>query len=97
MSAEKPKAKHSPDVIILVDPVQDYEESLTVLGVYGSIGAAKQALPRLRRLPYPGVYAYSPNRISEAQRWCGDQHLETWTFRPGSGWSGPIASEGVRD
>lgn len=72
------------DVWLLVDPVQDYEETLTILGVYGSLEAAKTALPRLRRKPYAegGHYGeYSSWRDSEAQHWRGDQCVETWIYR----------------
>lgn len=81
------------DVWLLVDPVQNYEESLTILGVYGSLDAAKMALPRLRRKPWGegGRYGeYDQWRDSQAQHWRGDQCVEVWTYTPpegrGEGW-----------
>lgn len=57
---------------VLVDPVQDYEESLTVLGVYGSDTAARMgARPYIRRERCRNV---------EAQEWRGSDLLRVWTW-----------------
>lgn len=86
--------KHATEVHILVDPVQGYEESLTVLGVYGSLAAAKAALPRIRRKPYPaGEYTHAPWRESEVQLWRGDRLVRTWTYNPEHGWGPQIDIE----
>ncbi|PZF98535.1 hypothetical protein [Micromonospora deserti] len=79
--------KHSARVFIAVDPVQDYEETLTIFGVYGSLAAAQVAVRQLRTRP-DGFYAWWPGRITEVQEWVGDEHRATWTYRPTSGWSG---------
>lgn len=72
----------SPEVFIVVDPVQDYEESLTLLGVHGSLAAAKRATVRYRQTA--SVYSYGDHerRITEVQRWKGDQVLGIWTYSP---------------
>ncbi|WP_119697021.1 hypothetical protein [Microbacterium halotolerans] len=73
------------EAFLLVDPVQDYEETLTILGVYGSLDAAKEALARLREVLVRevGIYGHSKlRRDSEVQHWRGDQLLESWTYTP---------------
>lgn len=76
---------HSARVFIAVDPVQDYEESLTILGVYGSLAAAQIAVRQHRARP-DGLYRWDPKRITEVQEWVGDEQRATWTFRPTTGW-----------
>lgn len=68
--------KNSHEVYLVVDPVQDYEESLKIYGAYGSLAAAKFALPRLRR---KNVESWE-RRDTEVQLWRGDQHIATWRF-----------------
>lgn len=76
-------------VFLVVDPVQDYEESVTVLGVYGSLATAKYAVRYHRRYTY---YRVGLRSLSDAnygamsretliQRWAGERVLEQWTFR----------------
>ena len=77
--------KNSARVFIAVDPVQDYEESLTIFGVYGSLASAQAAVRQLRARP-GGFYRYSPQRLTEVQEWSGDELRTTWTFHPASGW-----------
>ncbi|MBX4168067.1 hypothetical protein K3M35_05220 [Rhodococcus sp. DMU2021] len=62
---------NSTDVWIVVDPVQDYEQSLKILGVYGSRRAAEIAMPRLwRKL---GLWRNGgDDGHLEIQRWRGD-------------------------
>ncbi|QDY06148.1 hypothetical protein FJK98_02360 [Micromonospora sp. HM134] len=81
---------HSARVFIAVDPVQDYEETLRILGVYGSLAAAQVAVRQHRRSP-TGPYAGWPGRETEIQEWVGDEHRRTWTYRPRNGWTGPWA------
>lgn len=76
--------QHSAQVFIAVDPVQDYEETLTILGVYGSLAAAQVAV-RQHRTRHP-VYQFWTGRYTEVQQWVGDEHQATWTYRPGDGW-----------
>lgn len=81
--------KHGLETFVLVDPVQDYEETLTILGVYSTLAAAKRALPAHRRRPYSdgGIYTpYNMERTSEVQHWRGGTIIETWTFDPEKGW-----------
>lgn len=70
--------KHSAEVFLVVDPVQDYEETLTIFGVYGSARAAKMATPRLRQ-KYLAAYEWL-HRDTEVQHWRGDQLIGTWTY-----------------
>lgn len=78
--------KNSVRVFVAADPVQDYEETLTIFGVYGSLAAAKVAVRQLRARP-DGFYRYrEPTRVTEVQEWCGDELCTTWTFHPASGW-----------
>ena len=75
-------------VYLVADPVQDYEESLTILGVYSSLAAAKYAVRYHRRYTYyrlmlrssDGFWYGGGPRDTEIQRWAGDQMLEVWTF-----------------
>lgn len=60
--------KSSAGVWIVVDPVQDYEQSLAILGVYGSRQAAEIALPRLRRK----LGQFRNGDGLEIQHWRGD-------------------------
>lgn len=64
--------EHSCRAWVLVDPIQDYEESLKILGVFGSEEAARY-----------GARAYirrEPNRNLEAQEWRGSDLLRIWTW-----------------
>lgn len=69
-----------PDVWILVDPVQDYEESLEILGVYDS---AEEAMASPHVTSFEGDF--TPARIREAQRWVGDQMKGLWRYQPARG------------
>ncbi|AUX81923.1 hypothetical protein FDJ33_gp87 [Gordonia phage Brandonk123] len=73
--------EHSHRSYLVVDPVQDYEQSDVVLGVYGSLKAALIALPRLRRIR--GVHANGPypEGYLEVQHWHGDELCITVTVR----------------
>ncbi|AYR02892.1 hypothetical protein J1765_gp84 [Gordonia phage Gaea] len=77
--------EHSHRSFLVVDPVQDYEQSDEVLGVYGSLNAALRALPRLRRIRNAGPVSKAngpyPEGYLEVQHWHGDQHLSTVTVR----------------
>lgn len=82
----------SPDVFIVVDPVQDYEESLTILGVHGSLEAAKKATRRYRRTSPCYSHGDNERRDTEVQRWKGGQLLDVWTFSPNTDnwtWTSP--------
>ncbi|MFJ8690204.1 hypothetical protein [Micromonospora wenchangensis] len=79
------ETKHSAHVFIAVDPAQDYEESLSILGVYGSLAAAQYAVRQHRAKPY-GPYAGWPERRTEVQEWVGDEHRATWTYQPATEW-----------
>ncbi|KXK63374.1 hypothetical protein AWW66_03410 [Micromonospora rosaria] len=76
---------HSARAYIAVDPVQDWEESLEILGVYGSLAAAQTAVRLLRARP-GNRYEWSPKRTTEVQEWAGDEHRATWTYHPVTGW-----------
>lgn len=63
---------HSHQAWILVDPVQDYEESLTILGIFrGEKSARYAARAYVRR---------EPHRNIEAQEWRGSDLLRIWTW-----------------
>ncbi|WP_058234133.1 hypothetical protein [Devriesea agamarum] len=73
-----------PSVFVVLDPVQDYEESDEILGVYGSLRAAKYAARAVRRkchriAPYYTEYG---NRHLEIQEWQGPQLHKTWDYSP---------------
>lgn len=64
--------EHSHRAWVLVDPVQDYEESLEILGVYRTDKAARYA-----------ARAYiqrNPERDLEAQERRGSDLLRVWTW-----------------
>ncbi|TDC30087.1 hypothetical protein E1211_24900 [Micromonospora sp. 15K316] len=77
---------HSARVFIAVDPPQDYEESLDILGVYGSLAAAQTAV-RLHRARPGNQIRWAYGRRSEVQEWVGDEHRTTWAFHPDRGWN----------
>ncbi|MDM3950339.1 hypothetical protein [Mycobacteroides abscessus] len=77
-----PATKHSARVFIVVDPVQGYEETLQILGVFGSLNVAKMATPRLMR----ATWRWDSYRHAEVQEWHGDTHVNTWTYHPDRGW-----------
>ncbi|MFI8633983.1 hypothetical protein ACIGEP_15470 [Microbacterium sp. NPDC077663] len=74
------KMRHAASVFLLVDPVQDYEESLEVWGVYGSLSAAKVATRRARRA---NLSQYDQWRTTEVQRWRGHLCTDVWSYIPG--------------
>lgn len=74
--------KHSARVFIAVDPVQNYEETLQILGVFGSLKTAQYATPRLMK----ATWQWEPYRYAEVQEWRGDTLLNTWTYHPKRGW-----------
>jgi hypothetical protein len=65
--------EHSHRAWVLVDPVQDPEESLTILGVYHGEKAARYAARAYMRR--------EPCRDIEAQEWRGNELLRVWTWR----------------
>lgn len=77
--------KHSARAFIAVDPVQDYEDTLTIFGVYGSLPAAQVAVRQLRARR-DGFYQFQERRVTEVQEWVGDELRNTWTFHPANGW-----------
>lgn len=72
---------HSARAFVVVDPVQGYEESLEILGVYGSLRVAKYAAPRVARK----VWRWEPDRMIEIQERAGDEVLDVWEYRPSWG------------
>lgn len=73
---------HSVHAFLVVDPVQDYEESLQILGVFGSLKTAQYATPRLMRT----AWRWDSYRYAEVQEWRGDTLVHTWTYYPVGGW-----------
>lgn len=78
------------DVFIVVDPVQDYEESLEIWGVYRSLDEAQVAAPGLRAIRYDKHE--NEDRDTEVQHWQRAVEVNVWTFTPAnpgrsrSGW-----------
>lgn len=72
--------KHSAHSWIVVDPVQDWEESAEIWGVYGSLSAAKQAARALRHRNYR--HEWECQRDTEIQHWTGDELVDSWTWEP---------------
>ena len=75
---------HAHHAFVLLDPVQDYEETITILGVYGSLAAAKAALPahRARKFRDGGIYEYDPERVSHIEHRAGDALIDVWEYSP---------------
>ncbi|AMS02919.1 hypothetical protein SEA_GALADRIEL_84 [Gordonia phage Galadriel] len=77
--------EHSHRSYLVIDPVQDYEQSDVVLGVYGSLKAALIALPRLRRIRNStwgrSLNDPRPSGYLEVQHWHGDEHRTTVQVR----------------
>lgn len=77
--------------IIAISPVQEYEETLVILGVYPTIERAKADVPRLRSLPYAEGGRYDPAygdawRDVLVQHWQGDRVIEEHLHTVNSGW-----------
>jgi hypothetical protein len=68
------------EVFLVVDPVQDYEESLTIWGAFGSLDAAKYATTGLRRKHLDDWE--KGWRDTEIQHWRGRDLRDVWTFDP---------------
>lgn len=66
--------KHSAKAFILIDPVQDYEESIEIVGIYGSLAAAKMG----HKTNWPK--RSDPWRDAEVQEWVGDELRNVWRF-----------------
>ncbi len=62
---------HSAEIWLVVDPKQDYEETIKVYGVYGSEEAALMAIPLLRR-----KNAWNRNGHSFGDVFADDRYLE---------------------
>lgn len=71
-------------VFLVVDPAQDYEESLTILGAFGSLAAAQMGGRLIRHKMARGDhYWFEPSyRTVEVQEWVGREHRSTWTYSP---------------
>lgn len=74
----------SPRVFLVVDPVQDWEESLTILGVFGSLAAAQMAGKAIRHQSGPARHYWfeRDERVIEIQEWTGREHVRSWTYSP---------------
>lgn len=71
---------HSAEIWIVVDPRQNYEETLKIYGVYGSEEAALMAIPLLRRKrawdrnsPFNHGKVLADDRYLEIQHRRGDE------------------------
>ena len=89
------KLRHAAVVFIVVDPAQDYEESLEVWGVYGSLAAAKVGVRRGRQAHYSGLYASLRHRDTEVQRWVGHQCTDVWTYDERGRWMHRRGPDGI--
>ena len=67
--------------MLVVDPVQDYYESATVLGVFRSPRVARYAALRLMKRAWRDW----PDREVEVQEWLGSDLMRVWTWRPSRG------------
>lgn len=65
---------------IVVDPVQDYEESAVILGAYGSEEDARTAVPLLETARGNWRNGYFPDRYFEIQQWAGDEQVRVITI-----------------
>lgn len=65
---------------LIVDPVQDYEQSAEVLGVYSTLESAIEDLPRLRALPMVSLSRNRPHSSLEIQEWEGSRHIRSHTY-----------------
>ncbi|WP_431976157.1 hypothetical protein [Micromonospora haikouensis] len=74
---------NSARVFLAVDPPQEWEESLTILGAYGSLAAAQYAVRQHRTRP---PYVLETWRTTQVQEWVGDELRTTWTYSPHAGW-----------
>lgn len=64
---------------VLVDPVQDYEESLEILGVFGTYRGAELAHEKTRQVNgYFSLEHYAAGRDAEIQLWEGSTLLKRW-------------------
>lgn len=72
----------SNDVWLIVDPYQDYEEDMIILGAYANRDEAYEALPAVAaaRIEYGRNGSYRDNRLFEIQHWRGTEHVMTFEF-----------------
>lgn len=66
---------------ILVDPVQDYEESLDILGVFGTYFEAAAAHEKDRKLGHFAPGTGGNARDAEIQLWDGPIFVKRWQTR----------------
>ena len=66
------------EAFILMDPVQDWEESDILYGVFGSLEAAKV---RARKVQADRRDFEKKRRLA-VQHWVGPDHVATWEFLP---------------
>lgn len=72
--------KHAVYVFVVVDPGRGLEDPPTILGVYGSLLAAKTATGGIRRESI--VHRRDPDRRTEIQNWLGSNLVELWEHDP---------------
>jgi hypothetical protein len=77
-----------PDVYAVVDPVQDYEETMRILGIYATAHEARAVADAARKYgaeQYPSTPTdkpyLDPGRTAEVQHWQGSQVIERWERR----------------
>lgn len=76
---------HAVTAYLVADPVQDYEETLEVWGVYGSLDAARVGARLGREAHYSGHLAYLRYRDTEITRWVGHRLTDIWTYSGDTG------------
>lgn len=66
---------------IVLDPVQDYDESDDIWGVFGSLAAAQVGARMLRTRHYSGHLGFlNEQRDTHVELWVGDTNVQRWEF-----------------
>lgn len=75
------KAENAARVFIVLDPVQDYEESDDIWGVFGSLAAAHVGARMLRARHYAGFRSFeNDQRDTHVELWEGTENVQRWEF-----------------
>jgi hypothetical protein len=72
---------HAARVFIVLDPVQDYEESDDIWGVFGSLAAAQVGTRLLRARHYTDELSFeNEQRDTHVELWEGTVNVQRWEF-----------------
>jgi hypothetical protein len=72
------------EVFIVTDPVQDYEETLVIVGVYSSFEEIRDNIVEIRQKSDRWDPRWNDHlRDTEVQHWVGAKLVGSWTYHSG--------------